>query len=144
MKQAQWEGENVKYKDRTLLTACEKQSVTALSHFTWQQFMLNTLNRKNISTIFTSSTMSACVLCILGWLQLNGKEELKVKRRLHLHLILHHMCEDLSDRSGSHIYIHYSVAPIVLVPNRSGCNAHLFCHLSRRNVNNKSLYFHQK
>ena len=54
--------------------------------------MFGTLNRMYISTRFTSSTMSACML------QLNGKEELKVKDRLpteitiyHLHLISHHM-----------------------------------------------------
>lgn len=50
--------------------------------------MFNILNRKNISTIFTPSTMSACVLWELGLLQLSGKEKLKVKDGC---LLKHHL-----------------------------------------------------
>lgn len=61
--------------------------------------MFSTLNwKKKLSTIFTSSTMSACIQHKLGLLQLNGKEMLKVKDRepteitiYHLRLISHHM-----------------------------------------------------
>lgn len=50
--------------------------------------MSNILNRENISTIFTPSTMSACVRWELGLLQLSGKEKLKVKDGC---LLKHHL-----------------------------------------------------
>lgn len=86
-------GKNDKYKH----TVCPCHSV--IITFAGQQFMFKSLNRgKNISSIFTSSTVSACVLRTLQPLQLNSKEELKVNDRLpaeitihHLHLILHHV-----------------------------------------------------
>lgn len=73
--------------------------VRVIITFAGQQFMFKSLNRgKNISSIFTSSTVSACVLRTPQPLQLNSKEELKVNDRLpaeitihHLHLILHHV-----------------------------------------------------
>lgn len=72
-------------------------------HFYWMPIYVQRLHRmmKNISSIFTSSTMSACV-CALQSVQLNGKEKLKVKDGLpaglaihHLHLMLRHMCKEL-------------------------------------------------
>lgn len=95
MKRTQWEGENVKYKDRSVLPACGKQS-NSYYHISHDNNLCPIpLTEKKISTIFTTSTMSACTLPTL---QMNGKEALKVKDGLpteitiyHLRLISHHM-----------------------------------------------------
>lgn len=70
---------------------------------TGRQFMLKGLiGGRKISLAFSPRAQCQHV-CALQSLQLNGKEELKVKDRLpagltihHLHLMLQHMCKELS------------------------------------------------
>lgn len=97
IKQAQLEGENVQCKDGSWLKACEKQQQRG--RMLHDNSLCSTpVTEKHICTTFTSSSMSACVLCSPRWLRLNGKGELKVAGRLHLHLILRRVSEDLLDR----------------------------------------------
>lgn len=72
--------------------------------FTGYQFMLNrSIGGRKISSAFSPRAQCQHVCVALPSLQLNGKEALKVKDRLpaglaihHLHLMLQHMCKELS------------------------------------------------